>query len=309
MITNETSLRYYSFFVHFNPFLRYTEWDKIAEKTQKYFVDFINENDYGEDVISITFNFFVEKEVDINKQYDNISTASYYGISKTARLNVHFDYNYFINASDELKYQTTLNGILFLLNYWNSNLIIPKGTPLQEIINDYKNKLIKDNYLREGDENIYIKINNPFRFNFMLHLCYGIKQKEILFDTNEIEKYLNNNLYKHNFGKSINEIFFSYDMLDFDKNEYKKYVGKETEYKYGRKRDLTIVEQYDIKLIKNNTKDEQIKHLHNGMLKSIDRIEEMKRRPKDFYVKGFYKIIDKLMNEYEKNNGVRPNDT
>jgi hypothetical protein len=40
------------------------------------------------------------------------------GIPKVARLAVHFYYEYFKSASEELKYQIVLNGILFLLNYW-----------------------------------------------------------------------------------------------------------------------------------------------------------------------------------------------
>ena len=120
-------------FVEFNPFIRYTDWDKIATMAENYFLKFINEKDYGENVISTRFVFLVEKEIDINNQDDVISTSTYLGISKVARLTVHLDFAYFANASEKRQYQIVVNGILFLLNYWKNNLKISKDTPLEEI--------------------------------------------------------------------------------------------------------------------------------------------------------------------------------
>jgi hypothetical protein len=298
----DTTLRYYSFSVHFNPFIQYTEWDKISKEAQKYYIDFLNEKDYGNDVMATTFNFFVEKEIDLNKQYDNISTGSYFGIQKNARLNLHFDYNYFTNASEEIQYKVALNGILYLLEYWNENLKIPKETPLKEIIDDYKSKLVRDNFFMEAVTEKFIKFNNKFRFNFMKHFFYGISEKHILFDTNDIEKYLNNNLYKYDFGKSIIALFFSYDIFDFDNKGHQQYIDNEKEYGYGKSKDLIIMEQFNSKLFYGKTKNEQLKYLHKGILNSINRIEQMKRRPKDFNYLEFYKVFDTLMNEYEEKN-------
>jgi hypothetical protein len=302
MITNDLTQKYYSFFVHFNPFVRFTEWDIISENVQKYFIDFMNENDYGNDVISTTFNFFVEKEVDFNKQFDNIATGSYFGIPKTARLNLHFDHNYFISISDENKYLMTLNAILYLLEYWCNNLIIPKDTPLKDIVNGYKNKLLNDNIYSEVFIEKYIKFKNQFRFKFMKHYFYGINENDVLFDTNDIEKYFNNNLYKYDFGQSVKKMYFSYDIFDFDNQGYKQYIDNDKKYSYGKQKDLAIMEQYDSKLFYGESKYEQIKYLHRGLLTSIDRIEQMKRKPKDFNYKKFYEIIDKLMNEYTEEN-------
>lgn len=294
----------YSTFVEFNPFVRSTEWDKLATMAENYFLDFLNAKDYGENIITTNFYFFVEETVDFNNQNDFISTSTYLGITKKARLTVHFDYEYFKNSSDELKYQILLNGILFLLNYWRNNLKIPKNMPLDEIINDYKNKLATEKLLNGNIENVYIKINNPFRFVFVLHNFNGIVfdkiENNIKNYTEEIEKHLNNNLYKYNFGKSIKDIFFSYDIFNFNNSEYKQYIDNEKKYQYGKNKDLSIMEQFDSNLFEGKTKYEQIKYLHNGMLAAIDRIETMNRKPRDFNVKEFYKVIDNLMNEYEE---------
>lgn len=161
-------------FVEFNPFIRYTDWDKIATMAENYFLKFINEKDYGENVISTRFVFLVEKEIDINNQDDVISTSTYLGISKVARLTVHLDFAYFTNASEKRQYQIVVNGILFLLNYWKNNLKISKDTPLEEIIQDYKCKLVVDKLLDENIEKVCIKVKSPFKFTPILHNFNGI---------------------------------------------------------------------------------------------------------------------------------------
>jgi hypothetical protein len=134
----------------------------------------------------------------------------------------------------------------------------------------------------------------------MRYHLLGITEKEILFQTDDIEKYLNNNLYKYDFGTSINSVFFSYDIFDFDKCE--QHIDNEKKYQYGKKKDLCIMEQYNGKLLKNMIKIEQLIYLREGMLGAISRIEAMSGKPKDFNVQEFYKTIDKLMSEYEENN-------
>ena len=297
----DTPFRYLTF-IEFNPFLKYTEWDKLAVMAEDYFLHFLNAKDYGENVMPIDFHFLVEKDIDISNQNDTVSTSTYLGISKKARLTVHLDYECFTSSSEELKYQIILNGILFLLNYWKNNLKTPKNMPLEEIISDFKCKLETDNLFDETLEKIYIKITAPFKFTFNKHnfsgLVYDDRENEIKSYAEGIEKYLNNNLYKYNFGKSVNEIFFSYDIFDFDNPEYRQYIGKENEYRYGNRKDLFIIQQYNSNLFTDKTKCEQTAYFCCGILEAIDKIEMMKRKPKDFNVKEFYSVIDKLMKEY-----------
>ena len=299
--SNDTSLRYYSFFVHINPFVQRHEWGSIETRVQDYYLDFLNGNEYG-DLISTTFNFFVENEIDIDKQDDYIGTSSYMGIPPVARLSVHVDYEYFCSNSDELKFKILINGILYLLKYWNTHLKIPKDMCLEQLTADYKHKLEENLLYMEDIGNKVIKIVNPFRFSFILHMCPGINEhKLILFDTDKIEQYLNNNLYYYDFGKSVNHVFFSYDILDFSNEEHKDFMNEEdTKYRYGRDKSLIIVEQFDSRLFDKKTKQEQVAYLHKGMSESINRIKKMKRKPKDFDIDKFLEVIEKLMCEYEK---------
>lgn len=307
---NDISLKYYSFFVHFNPWLRVNEWLPFGDKVQEYFLNFLNRHDYGNDLLSITFNFLVEKEVDIDKQSDNVSVSSYMGIPPSARLNLHLDYVRFLEASDEERYKITLNGISYLLKYWQENLKLHKGTPLGQIIEGYTSALQSDNlYMSEDDTSgIFIKAFNPFRFNFMRYHFFGLRDKHILFDTNHIEKFLNNNLYKVDFGKSVNTVYFSYDILDYARQDIDKYIDNEKKYQYGKSKDLSIMEQYDKNLFYDEffdiSKCEQVAYLHKGMLEAIFRIKDMKRKPKDFDVDRFYAEIDRLMTEYEQDHSI-----
>ena len=306
---NDLTLKYYSFFVHFNPSQRQTEWGKIAAKAQSYYVDFLNKSDYGNDLMSTTFNFLVEKEIDFDKQNDNISTSSYLGIPKTARLTLHFDYDKFTSVDEHEKLKLTLNGILFLLNHWNSNLKVPNGNPISTIIADFSETLNLDSLLlsEQMTSKTFIKLTNPFRFNFMRHHFQGLTQKQILFDTNHIEQFLNNQLHKSDFGKSINKIYFSYDIFSFDNNQTaKNFIDNEKKYQYGKDKDLSFMEQFDSerflynKEYEEQTKLGQVEYLHKGLLNAILRIKEMKRKPKDFNVDKFYADINSLMTDYEE---------
>ena len=298
---NDLTLRYYSFFVSFNPFTSPADWEWIADKAQKYYVDFLNTKDYGDNLMSTTFNFLIEKEIDFNKQDDYISTSSYLGIPKTARLTLHINYDYFFKCNDYEKFRLTINGILYLLKHWNANLKVPKGNPLENIANELSELLIKENLILSDSEipKAYIKVINPFRFSFMKHHFEDLNEKQILFNTNQIEKYLNNNLTNIDFGKSINKVYFSYDIFNFNSKNAKDYIDEEKKYQYGREKDLCFMEQYDSQTFLNKTKYEQVVYLHQGLLKAILRIKEMKRKPKYFNVDKFYITIDKLMTDYE----------
>lgn len=300
---NDLTKKYYSFFVSFNSFQKESGLENISDKAQSFYVNFLNEHNYGDNLMSTSFNFLVEKEIDFNKQDDYISTSSYLGIPKTARLALHLEYNYFHNCDDTSKYILTLNGILLLLNHWNENLKIPKGNPLTEIIKDFSDLLKAENFLLSDEikSNAFIKLKNPFRFSFMRHHFQGIKEKEILFSTSQISKFINNHLCNADFGKSINRVYFSYDIFNFDNSTAKNYTDTEKKYQYGKDKDFCFMEQYNSQLFYNKTKYEQVTYLHQGLLNAILRIKEMNRKPKDFNVDKFYAEIHKLMTDYEEN--------
>ncbi|MDR1451118.1 MAG: hypothetical protein LBI57_02105 [Helicobacteraceae bacterium] len=269
-------------------------------KAGEYYANFLREQNYGRNAVFSDFLFFVEKEIDFNRQNDVVPTSQRFGLDKRARLTLHFDYDLFSEASDDLRYKIALNAILYLLNYWRDSLKAPKGFPLDKVIADYQKRLNSDNLLDKTFENIYIKLHNPFRFSFMRRHVYALAETDIRFNTNDIEKHLNNNLYKRNFGDSIREIFFYYDIFDFNDSRYQRYIDGAKPCEAGKEEDLLMLEQYDSVLFIGADKKEQIRYLSEGILNAIKRIEKMKQKPKKFNVEKFYETIKTLMNEYAK---------
>jgi hypothetical protein len=279
--------------------------DEIVKNIQRYIIDFINEMDYSEILISsVLNNYYVVETVFIDEQFGDI-------------------YNKLIkeNSSFELNFQIALNGLLYLLNYIYSNLTIPEDISLQQIIINYKNKLVNDNYYISEIDNdkinkVSITIYDPFRkFRFFIRILEHDCHKLLLLDSSKIENYLNENLCKYNFGESVKDIYFWYSILKSKKIK-KNYILNEIE-NYEYEQDMKIMYitgHYDRRKLRECKKAEkknkiynkcaiynQIKYFHQGILKSILKINEMKNKPKDFNTKYFYEIIDKLLNEYEEN--------
>ncbi|MDR2152547.1 MAG: hypothetical protein LBO72_06990 [Helicobacteraceae bacterium] len=269
-----------------------------GEKAREYYIDFLVSRDNDDEIVLSDFLFFAEKEIDFNKQNDIVSNSQQFGLSKRARLTLHFDYDLFSEADDTRKYKIVLNAILYLLNYWLYNLKIPRGVRLDKTIDEYQKRLKADNLFDKTLQEVYIKLDNPFRFSFMRHHFCSINKEDIFFDTNDIEKYLNNNLYKHHFGESIKETFFYYDIFDFGDPRYLSYIDGAKTCKLGNDYDLYLIEQYDSQIFKDAAKKEQINYLSEGILNAVKRMEHAKQKPKAFNVDKFYKTLKELMRKY-----------
>ncbi|MDR0664268.1 MAG: hypothetical protein LBF86_01920 [Helicobacteraceae bacterium] len=270
----------------------------VEEKAREYYVDFLASHSRGEGAVLSDFLFFSEKEIDFNKQNDITSDSHLFALNKRARLTLHFDYDRFSEANDERKYKIVLNAILYLLNYWRRNLKIPKNVRLDKAIDRYEKKLKADNLFDKTLEKIYIKPDNLFRLNFVRRYFYSINDKDILFSVNNIEKYLNNNLYKYQLAGSIKEAFFHYDIFDFNDPRYERYIDGVKPCKLGDDNDLYMIEQYDSIILKNAAKEDQIIYLSEGLLNAAKRAEKMKQKPKEFNADKFYKTLKELMNNY-----------
>lgn len=301
---NDLTLKNNSVFIHFNPSQGTNPWGSIVNQAQNYLVHFLNKKEY--ELISLNFDLLVEKEIDSNKQRDFISTASHFGIPKKAVLTLHLNQDLFIQFDDDNKYKITLNAVLFLLQYWKDHLKIPKNIPLEEIIIDLSKTLQSEHLLLDNKitSELFVKIANPFHFDFIQHHFQGIREADILFDTNHIEQFLNNRLYKTDYGKTIHQIFFSYDIFDFYSSKTKEYIDLEKKYRYGKNKDLYFMEQYDSNLLDGKTKKEQLDYLQKGILEAITRIKDMKRKPKDFNIDLFYSVMDTLLTAYNNTYSV-----
>ena len=185
----------------------------------------------------------------------------------------------------------------------------------EDEIFDYVRIKIVDEISEDGIEDVNRKVRNFSFYVYERSSDFDLGCK-CLFNWKEIEKYLNDNLYKYDFGESVKELYFIYYILDFNIEGNKKYIDNEIQkYKYFQNQKIMdIIKIFDAKKMKKCikprnknkkhwtkcTKEDQIKYLHKGMLEAINRIDAMENRPKDFNVEYLYEIIDKLMNDYEE---------
>ena len=290
------------FWIYINPphGAKNSEWNNIGADLENFCYDFTCLYDFGESMISTNFNFYIEKEVEMFKQDDMVSTSTYLGIPKQTRLNIHINYEKFEKSDLESKFQILSNGILQLLNFWKSNLKIPKDINLDKIIVEYKNYLkVQEKYCDFGEtNNIYVKANNLFRISFQNHLLKDIEKSEILIDIEEIENYLNDKMNNTTFGNSIKQLYFSYDIFDFYSPKTAEYKDDEKKYQFGKDNDLSIMEQFDTNFILYQSKSAQLEYFKDGILNAILRIKEMKRKPKDLDIEKLHLKFMKLLNEY-----------
>lgn len=279
------------------------EWRSIRSKLEEFCYNFTCLLNISEDnLIPIKFKFYIEKEIEFYKQKDYISTSNAFGIPKQVQLTINIDYKIFDESDDKTKFQILLNGILYLLEFWKINLKIPKNVKLEELINCFRVYLKEQNqYLDINNlESVYIKSNNNFRITFDNHIFKDIEEKEIFVDFENIENYLNNNLHNTSYGKSVREIFFSYDIFDFYSPKKDEYKDNNKDFLYGRNKDLSIMEQFDTNYLLYLESKEQFEYFKEGILNAILRIKEMKRKPKFFDVDKLYIDLKKLLDEYTK---------
>lgn len=300
----------HAMYVIFNPHLKRTKWDDIAEYAGKYYLDFLKGKDYGELIITRVL-FYLEETPDFALQKDVINLSTVFGIPKIARLAIHFDFKNFNALSKKKQKEVAINTILYLLKYWHENLKIPKHMKIDELVQDFEIHLKNDNLLMKKKElsETIIKIINPSSVIFSGHKLIGIDTKgafPILYNDSELDSFFNSRIYDIDFGQSVKEIFISYDIFDFEnKDIMDKHYCKDIEFKYGKNKDLFITHQFDINRFINDenyldqTRLGQIQELHAGILEAILKIDSMKRKPKFLDVQKLYDAVDKIFLEFE----------
>ncbi|GEM_PF-6125349 len=304
---NKPSGRYHAFFILFNPSEEVTPWDDVENEAVDFFLEFGNQGDYGT-IPSTSLHFFLEEEMDLSKQEDNIQTIPMIGFPPTILLNLHLNYKIFTQADKETQLKITLNGILFLIRYWKENLKVPNNVPIFSLATRFADHLKAKGLLIPEEEwkDLYFKAKQAFRFRFANDHKDGLQKEQILFDTREIENLLTNNLSNINLGSSVKECCFLYDIMDLNQPDaHKNYLKEKKKSSYGRNKDLLIAQLYDSNHFLFDEQGEpqdkkgQIQYFHKGILKAIRNLQETRRKPKDFNLELMYAEIDRTLTEYE----------
>lgn len=122
----------------------------------------------------------------------------------------------------------------------------------------------------------------------------------IPFDLNDLEEFISRKLINLNFGKSVVKYFWGFELYRFNGRFAEFYSSDVESWKYSTKW-LVTNSRFDWDIVKELSNERFFELIHSAMIQSISRINNMKRKPKDFDYINFKETIDKMLTEYKEN--------
>jgi hypothetical protein len=119
----------------------------------------------------------------------------------------------------------------------------------------------------------------------------------IPFDLNDLEKFIASKLISIDFGKSVVKYFWGFELYRFNGRFADFYSNDVESWKYSRKW-LVTNSRFDWDMVKELNNEGFFKLIHFEMIQSISRVNNMKRKPKDFDYISFRETVDNILNEY-----------
>jgi hypothetical protein len=259
------------------------------------FISFLADKEYGQGIELFRFDIYVEPKINFGHHKDSIFMGC-------AHLTANIDYTTFLEADDIKRHKLLLNSALTLCKYLSEKVILPKGFDAKRLTKDFTNFLNEKSLLLSKEEtaNLIIKVFDTTKFNFVISTTIEVKDEDIHFDLINVQNYINNELSGKTFGASVREFDFGYEIYDFE--GYMKPRAETAELRrYGTKyKNLLVVKQFDYRNLKSKTHKAQFEILKRNILEGINDTDKLTRKPKYFDKVEFYKVIEKILNEYEK---------
>lgn len=114
-----------------------------------------------------------------------------------------------------------------------------------------------------------------------------------IIDLNKLEEYLNKSFENKNYGKSVVKYFFGFELYKFD-GGFAKFFSNDIESWKTKSKWFVTNSHFDWNIIIKMNEKEIYETIKTEFLKSVDRIENMKRKPKDFDYKLFRKELEEV---------------
>lgn len=271
------------------------DFEELEEKASRLFLDFTSDKDYGKGIELFRFDIYIKPKINFGQHTDTIYTGC-------AHLSIHVDKRTFDTANDEYKIKLLLSAAFVLTKYLAQRVPLPKDFQADQLVSDYENYLMEKSLLLSNDQlqEAIIKPFNTTRFNFVISTTSEVKDRNIHYDLNEVEDFINNKLAGQTFGTSIRKFDFGYEIADS-----KGYMPHHTETanlrRYGTKyKNLLIVKQFDYNELKELQPKEQFGILKEKIIEAISDVDKLNRKPKDFNKEKFLDTIRNVLTEYEK---------
>lgn len=275
--------------VQFRPFVA----DEIA--AADIFIKFLANKDYGKAIRVFRFDLYVESEINFGRHRDTIYT-------ECAHLSAHINHDKFVSANTCQRNKMLLNAALVLCKYLADKVPLPKNFEANRLAQDYT-QFLKENALLLTDDEFKGTVIKPFetiKFNFVITTTAEVKEKDIHYDLNKIQDFLNNQLSGKTFGKSVRQFDFGYEIAD-SQGRLKPWAQTANLRRYGIKyKNLLVVKQFDFQLLKGKTHLEQFNILKSKIIEAIDDIDKLNKKPRDFDKEAFKADVDNLLAEYSE---------
>ena len=120
-------------------------------------------------------------------------------------------------------------------------------------------------------------------------------------DLNNLEKYISKRLAENDYGSSVIKFFWGFELFKFD-GGFAQFFKKEIEsWKHSSKWFVTN-SNLDWNIVQKLNGLQTLELIKLEMLSSIERIGNMKRKPKDFDYRSLIQDLEKILSDYIEHN-------
>lgn len=134
-------------------------------------------------------------------------------------------------------------------------------------------------------------------FEIKRRLTIEFKEDNLKVNLNDLEDYISDKLQEKNYGTSVIKFFWGFELFKFD-GDFAQFFKNEIESWKHSVKWLVTNSNFDWNIIKDLSEIETLNLMKTELFNSINRIEKMKRKPKDFDFISFRNDIDSIFNEY-----------
>ncbi len=117
-------------------------------------------------------------------------------------------------------------------------------------------------------------------------------------DLNHLEDYLNKSFTDKNYGESVVKYFFGFELYKFN-GGFAQFFSDDIESWKTKSKWFVTNSHFDWNIFIELNRNEIFEIIKTEFLNSVDRIENMKRKPKNFDYKLFRKELEEVLNNYE----------
>jgi hypothetical protein len=117
-------------------------------------------------------------------------------------------------------------------------------------------------------------------------------------DLNDLEDYLNKQFETKSYGESVVKYFFGFELYKFD-GYFAQFFNDDIESWKFKSKCFVANAHFDWNVFIKLNENEIFDIIKTEFLKSVDRIENMKRKPKSFDYKLFRKELEEVFNNYK----------